>query len=406
MKNEAANGDSTTGVESLVHDISQFRDLDMVLSRLLVHARSSTTAEAGSIFLFAGEPLQFRSMQNDALERRDVRTEQYRLRAGSIQAANTSLCGYAASTGRTLRVDDAYDIPPAAPYSFDPSFDQKWAYHTQSVMAVPIRMPNDAVLGVLELINAQNADAIPAPFSDSDLVLAELFAKQAAMSIERAQMTRALIMRMIAMAELRDPAETGPHVNRVAEYSVEIYRTWAQTHNRPRDEVRTFRDTLRLAAMLHDVGKVAIADEILKKPGKLTEGEFEVMKTHTVHGARLFMQEFSEIDRMSRHIALGHHEWWNGSGYPGRIDDLELDPIALGPGIQGEDIQFSARLVALADVYDALTSRRYYKEPWPEERVLETIRQARGKQFDPDVVDAFFDSYEIIRTMESGSDTA
>jgi hypothetical protein len=397
MTDKEVQVDPDAGVESLVHDISQIRDLDMVLSRLLVHARSQTRAEAGSIFLFAGGQLQFRTMQNDALERRDVHTEQHRLRAGSIQSSNTSLCGYAASTGQTLRIDDAYNIPRDEPYHFDSSFDEKWAYHTQSVMAVPVRMPDDTVLGILQLINAQNDDAIPVPFSGADLVVAELFAKQAAMSIERAQMTRALIMRMIAMAELRDPSETGPHVNRVAEYSVEIYRTWARTHNVPDDEVRTYRDTLRLAAMLHDVGKVATPDGILKKPGKLTEDEFAVMKTHTVHGARLFMDEFSEIDRMSRDIALCHHERWDGSGYPGKLADLNANPITLGPGKQGDEIPLSARLVSLADVYDALTSRRSYKEPWTEERVLETIRDARGKQFDPELVDAFFASYELIR---------
>ena len=114
------------------------------------------------------------------------------------------------------------------------------------------------------------------------------FAAVAAVALERAQMTRALILRMIRMAEMRDPKETGSHVNRVAGFSVEIYEQWALRRKKKKKDIDKTRDVLRMAAMLHDVGKVATSDLILKKPARLNADEYEAMKLHTIQGARLF----------------------------------------------------------------------------------------------------------------------
>ena len=161
-----------------------------------------------------------------------------------------------------------------------------------------------------------------------------------------------------------------------------------------------------MAAMLHDVGKVAVSDLILKKPGKLTPKEFEVVKSHTYLGARLFHERRSELDEMAVQVALNHHEKWNGTGYPGHVDPLTGKPISgfAGPGReprpkQGEDIPIYGRIVAVADVYDALRSRRTYKKPWAETRILEEMERGAGTHFDPAVIRAFFSTLDVLRSL-------
>jgi HD-GYP domain-containing protein (c-di-GMP phosphodiesterase class II) len=234
------------------------------------------------------------------------------------------------------------------------------------------------------------------------------YASNAAVALDRAQLMRSILLHMISMAELRDPSETGSHVNRVGGYSVEIFEAWARKKGLAKEEIERRRDLLRMAAMLHDVGKVAISDTILKKPARLDEDEYRVMKTHTWLGARLFADTFSEWEEASRDVALNHHEKFDGTGYPGHIDPFtgEASPGKTGPdGLpvpkRGDEIPLFGRIVALADVYDALASRRSYKEAWSEERVLEVIREESGRHFDPDVVDAFLDVLPSIRAIGS-----
>jgi PAS domain S-box-containing protein len=132
---------------------------------------------------------------------------------------------------------------------------------------------------------------------------------------------------------------------------------------------------IRLAAPLHDVGKLGVSDSILLKPGKLTATEFEQVKKHTVGGAHILRDSSSDILRLAEQIALSHHEWWNGKGYP--------------LGLRGLEIPLAARIVALADVFDALTHERPYKHAWPVDEATLEIGRLRGRQFDPAVVDAF-----------------
>jgi len=208
------------------------------------------------------------------------------------------------------------------------------------------------------------------------------------------------------MAELRDPKETGAHVNRVAGYAVEIYEVWASRRGVSRTEIAKNKDILRIAAMLHDVGKVAISDLILKKPARLDAAEYEIMKAHTYLGARLFAVSHSDFDQASAQVALSHHERWDGNGYPGYINVMTgqcLPGYETGEGKamgrKGEEIPPFGRLVAIADVYDALSSQRVYKEAWDQEQVLDELRKERGKQFDPEMIDAFFIALDSINAV-------
>jgi HD-GYP domain-containing protein (c-di-GMP phosphodiesterase class II) len=197
---------------------------------------------------------------------------------------------------------------------------------------------------------------------------------------ELSQSRDAVIRGMALLAEIRDP-HIGGHLNRICEHARLLSERLA---GRPGYQVVTheFMQTLARAAALHDVGKVGIPDSILMKPGKLSEAEYDVMKTHTLVGADLLeglRKSFGDFPMISMgvDVAAGHHEWWDGSGYP--------------RGLEGREIPLAARILAICDVYDALTSRRVYKDAWTHEDTEKTIREAAGRQFDPDLVDIFFE---------------
>ncbi len=189
------------------------------------------------------------------------------------------------------------------------------------------------------------------------------------------------IMALASLAETRDN-ETGSHILRTQHY-VRALAEELRHHPRFADFLTDgVIDLLYKSAPLHDIGKVGIPDAILLKPGKLTAEEWEIMKTHATLGSDSLARAEDRLDgdtpsflRFAREIADAHHEKWDGSGYP--------------RGLKGEEIPVSARLMALADVYDALISRRVYKEPMSHEQAVAIILDGRGRHFDPDVADAF-----------------
>ncbi|MCP4221623.1 MAG: HD domain-containing protein [bacterium] len=382
--------------------ISHIKDVDSLLDRVLKEARAITNADAGSIYLSRGDKLTFEYVQNDTLMKGDSTANKYLYSKREIEINNDSISGYVALNRKPLLIDDVYQLGADVPYTFNRTFDENSSYHTQSVLTVPLITSRDSLTGVLQIINAKNEDNEVVPFSKEDELLVSLFANQAAVAIERARMTREIILRMIRIAELRDPKETGAHVNRVGAYSIEIYQRWASKRNIPEKSIKRMKDILRIAAMLHDVGKVAISDSILKKKARLDTDEFNEMKWHTVFGARLFENSNSDWDDMAIEIALNHHEKWDGSGYPGQIENIFKDDITPGtPGKKGEDIPITARIVALADVYDALMSKRTYKDSWSEEDTLEYVKAQTYTHFDPEVVEAFFEIYDVIRAIRA-----
>lgn len=177
-----------------------------------------------------------------------------------------------------------------------------------------------------------------------------------------------ILERLAVAAEYRDD-ETGQHIRRVSNTAFLL----AKTLGVPDGDL----ELICRASQLHDVGKIGIPDDILLKPGKLTPAEFDVMKTHTTMGARILSGARSDLVKMASTIAYTHHERWDGLGYPSRLS--------------GDRIPLVGRIVAVADVFDALTHYRPYKEAWPVEDALVEIKRQSGAQFDPDVVEAFFE---------------
>ena len=387
-------------------EVAQIKDLDILLEKLLTEARVLVSADAGSIYIKEGDMLKFSYAQNETQRKKLPKGKKLIYTSYSMPITNKSIAGFVAMEGKVLNIPDAYKIPDHRPYSFDSSYDKLTGYETHSVLTVPLKNNRGDCIGVLQLINSFDEKKNIVPFTDEDELLIKPFAMYAAVAIERAQITRTTIMRMISMAELRDPKETGAHVNRVAAYAIEIFENWAHKKGISQEEIDKQRDAFRMAAMLHDVGKVAISDAILKKPGRFTDQEHDIIKRHTIEGARLFKGARSDFDEIAAEVALSHHERWDGKGYPGWIDIETGNPL---PGYEGkdgkatkkegEDIPIYGRIVALADVYDALSSKRTYKDAWDEERVLNVIREENGKHFDPEVVNSFFDVLDVIRSI-------
>jgi response regulator RpfG family c-di-GMP phosphodiesterase len=193
-----------------------------------------------------------------------------------------------------------------------------------------------------------------------------------------------IIFTLGEIAETRSK-ETGNHVKRVAEYS----KLLALKSGIPEEEA----EIVRLASSMHDVGKVAVPDAILNKPGKLTPEEFETIKNHTNHGYAMLNHSNREIIKAAAIIAHQHHEKYNGQGYPN--------------GLAGENIHIYGRIAAIADVFDALGSERVYKKAWPLEDILEYFRQESGQHFDPRLVSIFFDNLQgILKIRDQYAETS
>ena len=387
--------------------LNQVRDQDILLEHVLTQARRFVNADAGSIYIANGQTLLFTYTQNDTLQKRLSKGQKLIYSTFKLPINKQSMAGYVAITGKPLNLPDVYNLDPCLPYKFSREFDEASHYKTCSALTLPLKSGNGHTLGILQIINAQDENGRVVPFSEKDERMMMHFASIAAVAIERAQMTRAIILRMIRMAELRDPKETGAHVNRVGGFAVELYERWAVKHNYDRKTIDKNRDILRMAAMLHDVGKVAISDLILKKPGRFSSDEFEIMKQHSILGAQLFRGGESDFDDAAAVVALTHHERYDGNGYPGHIDLTTGMPLegfeqhnGEARGKKGDEIPLYGRIVALADVYDALSTARIYKEAWDEPQVLETIEEESGHHFDPELVEIFFSSIDVLRSIQ------
>lgn len=185
-----------------------------------------------------------------------------------------------------------------------------------------------------------------------------------------------IVLRLISASGFRDD-ETGAHIKRIGLYAAVVATDLGWKQESVAD--------IRLAAAMHDVGKIGISDSILLKPGKLTPEEFEVMKTHATIGARLLGSSNIPLLRLAKEIALSHHEKWDGSGYPN--------------GLAGEAIAQSGRIVAIADVYDALVMKRVYRPAIPEPEALAMMTSNRGTHFDPGIFDRFMALLPEIRRI-------
>lgn len=190
------------------------------------------------------------------------------------------------------------------------------------------------------------------------------------------------IYRLSRAAEYKDE-DTSVHLQRISNYAAAIAHAIGLDNGKA--------EALLYAAPMHDIGKLGIPDKILLKPGKLTAEEWDIMKKHTVFGSQILEDSDSDFIKFGKTIALTHHEKWNGSGYP--------------QGLKGKEIPIEGRITAIADVFDAVTSKRPYKEAFPEAEAFHIIEEGKGVHFDPELVDAFFQAKDqILRIKQNYTD--
>jgi HD-GYP domain-containing protein (c-di-GMP phosphodiesterase class II) len=285
--------------------------------------------------------------------------------AGEIrQAIGVGIAGLVAATGETVNIPDAYDDP-----RFNPEPDQRTGYRTKSLLTFPMTGQNDRVIGVFQVVNKNGGGDFTA---DDEETLSSLGAS-AAVAVENAQLVAeqrrlwtTLIETLAVTIDARDQ-QTAGHSQRVTRYAEVIGRALGL------EGIEL--EKLRAAALLHDYGKIAVRDEFLLKPGKLDEREFEYMKAHAEKtGEFLAHLVFPQDMRDVPVIAAQHHERMDGKGYP--------------RGLPAERILLGARIVAAADVFDALTAPRYYKPAYTLEKTLEIMDGMAGDHLDPSVVAA------------------
>ncbi len=229
-----------------------------------------------------------------------------------------------------------------------------------------------------EGFNVGGVDYITKPISPS-IVLARVKTHLSLVQADELMRTRLQVVQRLGRAAEYKDNETGMHVLRMSHYSKILAKAYGFSD--------TAAEILLHAAPMHDIGKIGIPDSIMLKPGKLTEEEFDIMKTHPHIGAEILGDCDSELLMIAKSVALTHHEKWNGSGYPN--------------GLAGEEIPVEGRIVAVADVFDALTSKRPYKEAWSVEKTLDLMRSEKGKHFEPKLVDLLEENLSQILTIKA-----
>jgi HD-GYP domain-containing protein (c-di-GMP phosphodiesterase class II) len=361
--------------------LTSMHNLDELLEMIVREARGFTSADAGSLYLREGEHLRFAVSQNDTLkERLGPEGERALFSPFTVPINEDSISGYVAATKQNLNIPDVHIISDESPYDFNPDFDDRNNYRSQSMLTVPMVDRWENVHGVLQLINATQ-DGRVVPFVAEQERLVRSLASQAAVAVNNARLTAEIkqvhldtIYRLSVAAEYKDK-DTAQHIRRMSHYSAALARKlgWSE----PEVELILY------ASPMHDVGKIGIPDAILLKPGRLTDEERSVMQDHTTIGARIMAGSDSELLRLSEEVALTHHEKWDGTGYPRNLKGVEISKVG--------------RIVAVADVFDALSSKRVYKGAMGLEESLEIIQKDAGTHFDPESVTAFSEIMDEVR---------
>jgi len=359
-----------------------------LLAELLSKAREQACAEGGAVYVTFDDVLVLCAAQNSRIDPARAGCDP----AGrELSLSGASPAGLAAAERRVVNVPDVYAQNEGPGCKTHRDFDLAAGYHTTSVLALPLLCPNGQCVGALELVNRVGADGRVEAFGADNVEALETVRITVAMTVQNAALRDDLeqanldtIIRLSTAAEFREDPAAADHVRRMSHVAGLI----ASAMGLPQRQV----DLIRFATPMHDIGKLGIPDAILYKPGRLTPRERQTIQAHSAIGAKILNDPRSELMVTAREIALTHHEMWDGSGYP--------------QGLAGENIPIVGRIAGLADVFDALISPRCYKEPFPAEKVIEIIRQERGRHFDPAVVDAFFrivdDALECYDALTTG----
>jgi len=384
---------------------SKPESVEKLMRRVLVKSRELTGAEAGTIFILRGRGRHTR------LEAADSQNDVIAVKPASfvLPITTSSIAGFTAATSETVFVENLYDLPASVPFTFDRRFDKHHGYRSRSMLSFPLLNYDRKVVGVVQLIN-RRVDGSDEPMAfgeeqaglivpvnhivgsaieradmlqrikaqnvrlrDRNKTLAEQREKIAALQDETEEAFQLSINLLARAAEVHD-TNTASHVMRVNEYSYFIARTLGMPQG--------FCDEIRYSAQLHDVGKMSVDGKVLRKKGPLDNDERSEMNQHPFFGFQIL--ESSDRLQMAAAIALNHHERWDGTGYPN--------------GRRGDEIPIEARIVSLADIYDALRATRPYKAGFTHNRAAEILLEGDDRldpngHFDPEIRRLFTDHH-------------
>jgi HD-GYP domain-containing protein (c-di-GMP phosphodiesterase class II) len=400
--------DRLNEVGRIVSSFNYIFDLSLLLEKILTSARVLTKCEAGTIYLLRGRKLIFAHSQNDYLDRMIDDPTELPYFNRNLEVDRRTLAGYVALEREILTINDTSSIDPMAPYQHFTGFDNESSYVCQAIMTLPLATAGNEPLGVLQLINPLGDDGLLTCFSDEDEQILSFYAGFAALAMEKSMTMSSAVIHNVEIVSSHDPLETRAHAMRVAALSTAIYERWSEKRAISEEERTHSMNLLPLAAMLHDVGKIYVPKSVLTKPARLDQKERTLMENHVLAGARMYADPFTPLDEITLKVILDHHERWDGQGYPGWVDLNTGHPLAGRAGEdgrivgkKGQEISIFGRIVAVADVYDALSGRRYYKEAFDQALALQIMEQESGHHFDPEVVEAFLGVKSILNKIKN-----
>jgi HD-GYP domain-containing protein (c-di-GMP phosphodiesterase class II) len=290
---------------------------------------------------------------------------------------------YVAINKKLVNVTDVYK---STEFDFrgPKQYDLMNNYRSISMLVSPLLNHEGDVIGVLQLLNAKDMETGEViPFNAGYEMVIKSLSSFAAFAISNTRLVEEIHLRAdklkeanldaiyaLAMAAETKDADTGDHVRRIQLYSIALSKEIGLSDERA--------DEIGYSSIMHDVGKISVPDSILKKPGKLTKEEFDIMKQHPIAGAKILPDSF--FFHTAKTIARGHHEKWDGRGYP--------------DGLVGEKIPMEARIVAIADVFDALVNKRCYKDGWTMDQAIDEMIRCAGTHFDPELIEAWNELYK------------
>ncbi|WP_303674641.1 HD domain-containing phosphohydrolase [Vampirovibrio chlorellavorus] len=335
--------------------MSAERDLDKLLTLIRNETEQALDAERCTVFLYDRENNELWSKVATGMET----SEEIRF------PAHLGLAGYVVKTGEILNIRDAYEDP-----RFNQDIDRKTGYRTRNILCLPMRNRKMEIIGVFQVLNKRvsHFDKV-----DEDLLTA--ISTNAGVALENATLAKEMkisfdsfVKTLSSTIDARDPITAG-HSERVAEYSLLL----GEEMEMQRDEL----EALKYASLLHDIGKIGIQEDILKKDGRLTEREYRHIQKHVYYTHEILKNvHFERHLQLVPEIAASHHEKMDGTGYH--------------RGLKGQEILLSGRILAISDVFDAITSRRHYRNRMAFDKVLTIMKRDAGTHFDPECVDAFF----------------
>ncbi len=352
--------DPLVSLVKIGRSITAVTDIDVLLKVIAEETKIAIQADRCTVFLLDKEKDELWSKVALGMDSKEIRFP-----------ADKGLAGYVVKTGEPLNIPDAYNDP-----RFNPEVDKQTGYVTKTILCLPIKNNNQEIIGAFQVLNKRGGvftkgdeDLLVAIGGSASIALenAQLFEQQKELYKEQKELFESFINTLAASIDARDKITAG-HSSRVKLYSILLV-----------DELgcdEKFRELVEKAATLHDIGKIGIRDSVLQKEGKLTDEEYKHIQEHVQITHNILDKIYMSDDfKMITEFACSHHEKYDGSGYYRHL--------------KGEEIPYGGRILAVADVFDAITSKRHYRDKMPIQNVIDILISGKDKHFDGKLVDTF-----------------